>query len=715
MKASSQNGSVLLTLVIGLILLSLLGTGMVSMMTSSTMTNVSDRTGSQAYYLAETGISILRDSFSALDGPDMLSMAEKLEQKAITIPAPESDTSALGTVTLSFVPRWFHSTTGWTHLPDSAAELPSQDRSLMLAALPRNGSPSLIELNTPTASAAIPDYADLYLVGRLKSAVVTGASSGPWKLVVTSADNTRDFDRYPAMNGMISLVDASGNISLAKRFLYRKMTLSGSTATFEGITSALRSPGTSNDLVQSDLNSRNLVLGQYFQITSVAETANGGKAALTYHTNGKNSFRSATSDGENTVTEVVGGSGSLDGKGGLFNNDLFSTDSEHMVGKPHFTGQGDGYSITLNAFKNGYAQASTNHFLKQYPSEKDSPDYWFAALATQPLASSAVNLDSMVQLSLRDTPQNRNSPAYYCAGLLFRLACIGGDSLNNNLGVQGLGLAAVSGQIRLSSLDASYYKVTASSVSPALLPGFSYVPKSGFFKISKDNVDAVYYNQDHKSTDKGDILLTLRPRVVLWAYNDTGDSANNSNGTSGTLQWLAVAEVTNTDLFTGNGDDFYSKLVLRVQEKDGKNKIRVWLASQYATSAEAGKGGQTLVSVTDSVRMGFTPGGPVQWPLPSALETTSDTDYFTLLEWSVINRAVYNTVGEDKTAATKELTISTTMATGNRFLQTGIFSERYGKENQSSDGSLFMRDFAFGRVGSQDNESQSGLTPGIIQ
>ena len=165
---------------------------------------------------------------------------------------------------------------------------------------------------------------------------------------------------------------------------------------------------------------------------------------------------------------------------------------------------------------------------------------------------------------------------------------------------------------------------------------------------------------------------------------------------------------------------------MRIQEKEGKNFIRAWIASQYTPAPYASifpphwisllQDTYRTVAMTAEIRNGFIPGMGMDWPLPDALTQMVEQKYFTLVSWRYINSYVSGTSGEDKGPNGQELTVATTKATGNSYLHTGVFSGVYGDTNITNETALFMRDFAFGKVNSGNGESdQSGLTPGTIQ
>ena len=74
---------------------------------------------------------------------------------------------------------------------------------------------------------------------------------------------------------------ATLNPDSAKRLIYERLSKSGSTYTFEGVRPV---SGSSYPELGED---KELVLGQYIRVVSEAQTSNGARAALVWHTNGR--------------------------------------------------------------------------------------------------------------------------------------------------------------------------------------------------------------------------------------------------------------------------------------------------------------------------------------------------------------------------------------------------------------------------------------------
>ena len=101
---TSQRGSVLLTVIAGLVLLALLGSAMLTLMTGSVMTGVDGREAMQAAYLAESGKEIVRVQTEKLDGGGLMGEAIDLET------AGPISIDGKGGVKLQLFPSWFR----WT-------------------------------------------------------------------------------------------------------------------------------------------------------------------------------------------------------------------------------------------------------------------------------------------------------------------------------------------------------------------------------------------------------------------------------------------------------------------------------------------------------------------------------------------------------------------------------------------------------------------------
>ena len=98
---TSQRGSVLLTIIGGIVILSLLGMVAVSLMTGSVMTGLDAKETVQASYLAESGKEIVRVQTSKADtGARLMTLVDDtLDGKTFSITG--------GNVSLTLFPSWF--------------------------------------------------------------------------------------------------------------------------------------------------------------------------------------------------------------------------------------------------------------------------------------------------------------------------------------------------------------------------------------------------------------------------------------------------------------------------------------------------------------------------------------------------------------------------------------------------------------------------------
>ncbi|MEG2139585.1 MAG: hypothetical protein RRY20_02200, partial [Bilophila sp.] len=166
-------------------------------------------------------------------------------------------------------------------------------------------------------------------------------------------------------------------------------------------------------------------------------------------------------------------------------------------------------------------------------------------------------------------------------GLLFRTAFIGGEVLTDAGGI-GLGLGTLTGSVALAKSGDGFSVVPSleTTINPLLLPGFVPLPAvrsdkenvPHAFTISKPDWDryrVLYQNPDATTGCK-----RLKPLVVLWGYDDRPGAAHP-------LFWLAVGEVP-TDTVPAFADTF--RLLVRVQEEQGANHIRAWVAGGRASA-----------------------------------------------------------------------------------------------------------------------------------
>ena len=180
---TSQRGSVLLTIIGGIVILALLGMVAVSLMTGSVMTGLDAKETVQASYLAESGKEIVRVQTSKADtGARLMTLVDDtLDGKTFSITG--------GNVSLKLFPSWFRTSDTGTLLKGGSGwypEAPSGTRELLLIA--KSGTASRAEYSFGKAAALTPN-ADAYLIGR-------GTPTYPTKTQTTISVNTakNDFD-----------------------------------------------------------------------------------------------------------------------------------------------------------------------------------------------------------------------------------------------------------------------------------------------------------------------------------------------------------------------------------------------------------------------------------------------------------------------------------------------------------------------------------------
>ena len=222
-----QRGSVLLTIIGGIIILALFGMAAVSLMTGSVMAGLDAKETVQASYLAESGKEIVRVQAAKADtGAKLMALADNaLDGKTFSI--------AGGDISLKLFPSWFRTSEAGTLLTGGSGwypEAPSGTRELLLIAKP--GTASRAEYSFGEATALTPN-ADAYLIGRGTPTYPTQAQTA-----ISVSTATNDFDYFPETGGLIGVVDKGGatlNPDSAKRLTYERLSKSGSTYTFEGV------------------------------------------------------------------------------------------------------------------------------------------------------------------------------------------------------------------------------------------------------------------------------------------------------------------------------------------------------------------------------------------------------------------------------------------------------------------------------------------------
>ncbi|MFR0873672.1 MAG: hypothetical protein ACLSHC_02750 [Bilophila wadsworthia] len=127
---TSQRGSVLLTIIGGIVILALLGMVAVSLMTGSVMTGLDAKETVQASYLAESGKEIVRVQTSKADtGARLMTLVDDtLDGKTFSITG--------GNVSLKLFPSWFRTSDTGTLLKGGSGWYPealSNARTLLIA------------------------------------------------------------------------------------------------------------------------------------------------------------------------------------------------------------------------------------------------------------------------------------------------------------------------------------------------------------------------------------------------------------------------------------------------------------------------------------------------------------------------------------------------------------------------------------------------------
>ena len=738
---TSQRGSVLLTIIGGIIILALLGMVAVSLMTGSVMTGLDVKETVQASYLAESGKEIVRVQTSKADtGARLMTLVDDtLDGKTFSITG--------GNVSLKLFPSWFRTSDTGTLLKGGSGwypEAPSGTRELLLIA--KSGTASRAEYSFGKAAALTPN-ADAYLIGR-------GTPTYPTKTQTTISVNTakNDFDYFPETGGLIGVVNKGGatlNPDSAKRLIYERLSKSGSTYTFEGVRPV---SGSSYPELGED---KELVLGQYIRVVSEAQTANGARAALVWHTNGRSSLRFAGSggseEGGNATENIIGGNlSSEEDLKELFGQHL----TEHNLNKGYtFTK----YGPDLTALSvQGFQPSMPNHFLLK-TTRKTSTDYWFAGITdkTIPIDSFQKERGVMIQISTMIHPPGSSKKPHFFGGLLFRTHMLQGKSALTPHGVSGLGMGIVYGSIEIENSEKEgYYEVDDCTINPALLPGFEWVSKDsndpeepdGSFRIAKTDWEQ-YSRIFVQGVPSAGRKMTIKPTLILWAYDDEELNDGNVSEPPDSLRCLAAASLGPNDVYSPLStplDAFYfTRIVTQVREHEGDNKIRAWIASQrppkYGVTDYTKYDPETnnflnsydiahtleLGKILDDIRNGFKVSEGALWPVldfSDGVEQNLMTDRFTLIGWDYVNPEFsrFETEKVDGRSNIKT-TILTQFATGAAYNRAGIFQGAYteddDKNNIPSTYNLNFRNFAVGipGTGGSGTDDVPGLTPGIVQ
>ena len=670
---TSQRGSVLLTIIGGIVILALLGMVAVSLMTGSVMTGLDAKETVQASYLAESGKEIVRVQTSKADtGARLMTLVDDtLDGKTFSITG--------GNVSLTLFPSWFRTSDTGTLLKGGSGwypEAPSGTRELLLIA--KSGTASRAEYSFGEAAALTPN-ADAHLIGR-------GTPTYPTKTQTTISVNTakNDFDYFPETGGLIGVVNKGGatlNPDSAKRLIYERLSKSGSTYTFEGVRPV---SGSSYPELGED---KELVLGQYIRVVSEAQTSNGARATLVWHTNGRSSLRSGSGSGgsgDGDVQEMPEVSSPLKNK----------DDAEEIFDDNRF-GQFETAQDKKGLLVQGYERATPDHFLNTRKNHT-TYDSWFAGITEEKIAETPNN-DILIQTSV--IPWYQVSANLF-AGVLFRTHFIPepGDVDDDELtsyGVSGLGMGVVSGKVTTGYIqyptapgvyDNTYTGVTRSPVNPALIPGGyrAISPYQPNYSINyrQPNVyipDDPYGTYNYLYSNVTD--RTLRDGIMLWHSNDGKmDHALNCIAYS-----IPEGEILKKNSTT--------TLVVRVWEQDKKNYVQGWIAFQNNNNFME----ETYwPSLTDTQ--------------PSNGVSRGQEPTFHRIIWGYVNPALAIKI-DDYTIATSE-----GIPVSGVHDHAGIFSGAYSSVPETPDGLVF-RHFKVGipGTGGSGTDDVPGLTPGIVQ
>ena len=679
----TQRGSVLIAVIAGIVILSLLGAAMLSMMTSSTMTGVNGRETIQASYLADSGKEIARDRTADKNSGELMTAARDLESLTASGGMAVGST---GSVTFKLYPSWFRwydnalqtTDSGW-YKDTQSTSAPTGQRVWLAVrqtgAMLYKGRAGATDFGTTAA--------DIYLVGQADGTATYDAATRT--LSVPTA--TDDFSWFPESGGLIGLVTRAGQNAAfplsatvsTVRFTYDQRRLTDTTCTFTNLT-----PLTDDTVSQSTFTGKDIALGQYFRVVSEGTTANGARAALIWHTNGRNSLKVAGQSGQNVAVNTNGALSSTSDQAlhkemqDLFGNNITN----------HSNGANSGYDSTYISSSIGYAlttdtlKASVkNHFLLPLNGNKSSTDYWFGAVSkakTTFTADTDTSGGGVVQVSV--VPPSGTQALF--AGILFRLKTLKNDdsSATSNAytigdGVAGLGMGVAWGQVTVGNITG---KVYSSSINPALLPGFTWYANSGRYYTNDNFSD--YASLYSATLNIFTITYDFGPIMILWAYDDSAANPPDS------LRWLAVSSLDKVSM-TSN----FSRLVAQVQEKNGTNQIRAWFKQD-------------------------TPANGVVWPDMNPDDAEAN-DGFTLLHWDAVNSPYASRKSETFHGKPGYFTVSTPYATGTTAYQrTGFFQGVYSADSTTpyNPGPAF-RNFAAGSVTTASTADTAGLTPGFIQ
>ena len=685
---TSQRGSVLLTIIGGIVILALLGMVAVSLMTGSVMTGLDAKQTVQASYLAESGKEIVRVQTAQQSGGEMMSIARQLEESSRQHNGKGIEIDGKGFVKLTLYPSWFRWYEDKLHLTDSGWYGGVPNGKCEMLVLNQNGAMRYAYENgfgseTPGSTAA-----DVYLIGRVQgeNGSITYDTTKRTLTVKTTADDLKWFPEYGGLIGLVrqqgkdSQLPTSTQVSKL-RFTYDSKKTDGDVHTFTNFI-----PLSEGTISEDTFKDKDIVLGQYFRVVSEAQTLNGARAALVWHTNGRNSFvqkGGSGSNGEISKDEDV-------------SSDLKNTGSAHsrldIAGTIlNAISEGANGGITVQGFPQ--QGSNPNHFMRTNPPAFSTLDYWFAGISKERIDLEK-NKDVWVQTSFKAW-----TGTLECfAGILFRTSFLpirekkkdkpdeDSSSLNKNYGVSGLGLSIARGALNTHNVRIGD-GVGIAPANPALFPGFALtndVSNTLDLNVFKPKTTDSYpsiYNQ------VGYDFRLPNPLAILWAYDDEKEPV--------AFRWLAVGSIDNKMLYTESihyplVTPFYTTLAAKVWEEkgaDGKsvNKIRGWVTSQY--------------NKPYNVDM-------LTWP---SQDSSDNPAGFQPIKWLYVNSSHAQRGKDDFTIVTEKA-----LATEDVHNRAGIVNGAY--EIAASTRNIIFRNFAVGTASGEGGEEiVPGLTPGIVQ
>ena len=200
---ASQRGSVLLTVIAGILILAIVGAAALSLMTSSGMTVVDGRETVQAAYLAESGKEIVRAQTASQSGGALMQAAVSLTDSQGENGGKGLAVDGTGFVRAALYPSWFrwHDGTWDTTSLGWYGGVPAGKRAWLamssVGAVRYEGQAGKIDLGTATA--------DVYFIGRVEGTPVYSASSRTLRVRAKEGDD--DFRYFPKSGGLIGLVE----------------------------------------------------------------------------------------------------------------------------------------------------------------------------------------------------------------------------------------------------------------------------------------------------------------------------------------------------------------------------------------------------------------------------------------------------------------------------------------------------------------------------